>query len=413
MGDKGRIRRKIVALSGLVPWLVSLPARAEPRDFGPFDVVGIGLFGGYTFGAKRGIDWGVEGFATIRFMSEADRQNASIAGDQRERSGFGPLLRFSALDTSRFAFTGAGHVGTEVVCSFIAADLELGATLALERNSYAGSLHTGVTLETIMVNFYARQEWLLKSHSVGAGARFIPTFGLPRTCERGTRGTRVVEGRAFRDGGGGARSRVTLAAKQFDRRCPDAARWAARAQDECSSVLAFLQLALELLDEAAPLELVARAVRCAEQELSHTWAAAALASRFGGAPIVPHSPAPHFRQRLPRRQQLARLLHESWVDGCLNEGLAARVAAEEARVSKDSEEACLSAKIAREEAEHAALAFDVVRWVLGKDASLTPNHRQQVEGATFASSLLGQRRARELASDYTKAARRHLLHHTT
>jgi len=42
MGDKGRIRGRILALSGLVPWLVSLPAQAEPRDFGPFDVVGAG-----------------------------------------------------------------------------------------------------------------------------------------------------------------------------------------------------------------------------------------------------------------------------------------------------------------------------------------------------------------------------------
>jgi hypothetical protein len=258
----------------------------------------------------------------------------------------------------------------------------------------------------MMLNLYARQEWLLQSYSVGGGARFMPTFGLPRTCAERTRG---VPGRAFRDGSGGARSRVTRAARQFDGRCPDAARWAGRARDECSSVLAFLQLALELLDEAAPLELVARAVRSAEQELSHTWAAAALASRFGGAPLVAHSPAPHFRQRLPRRQQLGRLLHESWVDGCLNEGLAALIAAEEARVATDSEEARISAKIAREEAEHAALAFDVVRWVLSQDASLAPNHRQKVEAATFTNSLLGPRRARELASDYTTTARRHFL----
>jgi len=398
MGDKGRIRRRILALSGLVPWLVSLPARAEPHDFGPFDVVGAGVFVGYTFGEKRGVDWGVEAFATVHFTSDAER----LAGEDRQRSGFGPLLRFSALDVSRFAFTGAGHVGSELACSFMAADFELGGTLALARDDSIGSIHTGVTLESILFNVYARQEWLLESYSVGGGARFIPTFGLPRSCEQGT----AVEGRAFRDGDGGARSRVTRAARHFDGRCPDATLWAARAQDECSSVLAFLQLALELLDEAAPLELVARAVRCAEQELSHTWAAAALASRFGGAPVVPRSPAPHFRHRLPRRQQLARLLREGWVDGCLNEGLAALVASEEARVATDSEEARLSAKIAREETEHAALAFDVVRWVLSQDMSSASKHQQPAEAATFASSLLGPRRVRELASDFTTTTRR-------
>ena len=394
-----------MALSGLVPWLVSLPARAEPEDFGPFDVVGVGVFVGYTFGEQRGVDWGVEAFATVHFTSEAERQSSAFAGDYSERSGFGPLLRFSALDVSRFAFTGAAHVGSELACSAIAVDVELGGTLALASDGSFSSVHTGVTLESILFNVYARQEWSLKSYSVGAGARFMPTFGLPKSCGRG-----AVEGRAFRDGGGGARCRATRAAAQFDRRCPDATRWAARAQHECSSVLAFLQLALELLDEAAPLELVARAVRCAEQELSHTWAAAALASRFGGTLTVAHSPAPHFRQRLPRRRQLTRLLHEGWVDGCLNEGLAALIAGEEARIATDSEEARSSAKIAREEAEHAALGFDVVRWVLSQDMSLAANHHQQAEGATFASSLLGPRRARELASDYyTTTARRRLF----
>jgi hypothetical protein len=383
-----------LALSGLVPWLVSLPARAEPRDFGPFDVVGAGVFVGYTFGEERGVNWGIEGFAT-RFMKPGET----------EPSGFGPLVRFSMLDDSRFAFTGAGHIGGELACGLLAADVELGGTLVRTRDGSLGSIHTGVTLESTFFNIYARQEWMLKNDSVGVGARYIPTFGLPKFCERG----RAVDGRAFRDGVGAGQSRAARAAAQFDERCPDAARWAARTRDECSSVLAFLQLALELLDEAAPLELIARAVRCAEQELSHTWGAAAMASRFGAAPVVPHSPTARFRQRLPRPQQLARLLHESWVDGCLNEGLAALVAADEARVATDSEETRLCAKIAREEAEHAALAFDVVRWVLDQDPSLAPNLTQRTEGPTFASSLLGPRRVRELAHAHSMAARRRLV----
>jgi hypothetical protein len=394
MGEKGRIRRRLLALSGLVPWLVSLPARAEPRDFGPFDVVGAGVFVGYTFGDKRGIDWGVEGFATRHFRKFAACDNDEV------RSGFGPLLRFSALDVSRFAFTGAGHVGGEAIRSFIAADVELGGTLALTRDGSLGGVHTGVTLESIIFNVYARQEWLLRSYSFGGGARFIPTFGLPGFC---------ADGRAFRDDRGDARSRTARAGERFDRTCPEAARWAARTRDECSSILAFLQLALELLDEQAPLELVARAMRSAEQELSHTWAAAALASRFGRAMVVPRSPAPHFRARLPHRQQVARLAHESWVDGCLNEGLAALVAAEEARDATDPEEARISAKIAREEAEHAALAFDVVRWALGQDDTLAPNSHQHANAAPFTRSLLGPPRVRELANHHTASARRRLV----
>lgn len=394
MGDAGSIRRRILALSGLVPLLVSLPARADTPDFGPFDVAGAGLFVGYTFGDEPGIDWGVEAFATRHFRKVAS------CGDNDPRSGLGPLLRFSALNVSRFAVTGAAHVGGEAARSFIAADLELGGTVAVARDRALGSLHTGVTLESIMFNVYARQEWLLKSYSVGAGARFIPTFGLPGFCE---------VGRAFRDDGGGARSRKARASERFDGRCPDAARWAARTRDECSSILAFLQLALELVDEGAPGALVARALRCAEQELSHTWAAAALASRFGGALLAPRSPAPRFRRRLPRRQQLARLACEGWVDGCLNEGLAALIAAVEARDATDAEEASVSAKIARDEAEHAALALDVVRWVLSQDRSVAPDRGEQAEGESFVSSPLGRSRVRELASHHTTLARKRLL----
>src|SRR5688500_7229124 len=139
MGDRARMRRRILALSGLVPWLVGLPARAEPRDFGAFDVVGAGLFVGYAFGDERGVDWGVEAFATRHFRKFAE------CGDNGERSGFGPLLRLSALNVSRFAFTGAGHVGGELSRSFMAADLELGGTLALTRDGSRGSVHSGVT----------------------------------------------------------------------------------------------------------------------------------------------------------------------------------------------------------------------------------------------------------------------------
>ena len=358
-------------------------------------MVGAGVFVGYTFGGERGIDWGVEGFATRHF-----RQFAAC-GDNGARSGFGPLLRVSMLNTSRVAFTGAGHVGAEALRSFVAADLELGGTVALTGAGPLGSVHTGITLESIMFNVYARQEWLLPSYSIGGGARFFPTLGSPGFCD---------VGRAFRDNAGNARSHAARAGARFDMRCPDAARWATRARHECGSILAFLQLALELLEEDAPLALVARAVRCAEQELSHTWAAAALASRFGRARVVARSPAARFRPRLPRRRQLARLARESWVDGCLNEGLAALVASEEAREATDAEVARISYKIAREEAEHAALAFDVLRWLQTRGTTLTPTSaRHGANGAAFATSHLSARHVHELAASHSANARRHLV----
>lgn len=389
VGDgRGGIRRRILALAGVVPFLVSAPAQAEPRDFGPFDVVGGGIFVGYTFGAARGVDWGFEGFATRHF--EKDEECSS-----ENRAGFGPVLRLSMLNTSRMSLTAAGHVGGELARGSAAGNLELGGTAALSRDGWRGGVHTGVTLESIMFNVYARQDWLLRSYSIGAGARYMPTFGVPGTC---------VVGRAFRDDVGASRGRASQTSQGFAAACPEASRWAARSGHECESVLAFLQLALELLDEGAPSELVARALRSAEQELFHTWAAAALATRFGGAPLVARSPVPRFRARLPRHQQLARLAREGWLDGCLNEGLAARVAAEEARNSADAEESRISRQIARDEAEHAALALDVVRWALTQGQALPERAPQRADATLFADSPLGLARVRELAALQSSAA---------
>jgi hypothetical protein len=380
---RGGTRRRILALAGVVPLLVSAQAHAEPRDFGPFDVVGAGVFVGFAFGAQRGVDWGIEGFATRHF------EKYPVCDNSDPRRGFGPVLRISALNVSRLSFTGAGHVGGELSRSYLAGDLELGGTAALSRDGWGGGVHTGVMLETLIFNLYARQEWLLNSTSVGGGVRFLPTFGTPGFCS---------VGRAFRDEVGGSRGRASHASESFAADCPDAARWAARSGHECESVLAFLQLGVELLDEGAPLELVARALRSAEQELFHTWAATALASRVGGAALVPRSPTPHFRARLPRRQQIARLVYEGLVDGCLNEGLAALVAAEEARDSADPEEARISQQIALDEAEHATLALDVVRWALAQGESLAEQAPRNADATLFGDSALGASRVRELAA---------------
>ncbi len=78
--------------------------------------------------------------------------------------------------------------------------------------------------------------------------------------------------------------------------------------------------------------------------------------------------APPFRQRpsLPRRFALARLAREAWLDGCLNGGHAAARAAVEAERSRVAEEALVSRRIAHEEAGHALLSAQVMRWALAE-----------------------------------------------
>jgi len=59
---------------------------------------------------------------------------------------------------------------------------------------------------------------------------------------------------------------------------------------------------------------------------------------------------------------LAELAVESLIDGCLLEGVAAEVAARALIRARDRQARAALAVIARDEASHAALAWDVVHW---------------------------------------------------
>lgn len=169
--DRGA-RGRLSCFAGLVLFLAS-PSRAEP-----FQVGGVGAFIGYSVGERGGFEWGIEGFATHHLEHHPE------CNDSSERHGVGPLLRLSAVKLSRLELTLAAHGGGDMpnLRSFFAIDGELGASLFLEKDHTRVAPHTGVTFESLIFNLYFRQEWLEPSYSVGAGARFLPTFGTPGFC---------------------------------------------------------------------------------------------------------------------------------------------------------------------------------------------------------------------------------------
>jgi len=354
MGDPASrgLKTRLTWLAGFSPLLCAAPAAADP-----FDTGGGGVFLGYAFGERGGFEWGIEGFAT-RYLEE----HRECEGSEKERHGVGPMLRVSVGKLSRLKLTLAAHGGGDLPSLRVlgAVDGELGASLLFERNEPLRiAPHSGVTAESIIFNLYFRQAWLFEQESLepelsfGAGARFLPTFGTPGFCS---------EGRPYRGAHDEAQTARVHPAPGFDIRQPRARVWLKRAAEECASVPAFLQLALELLELQAPLELVARAVQAAEEELGHTRDAARMAELFGGAPVRLTPPPFRRRPALSRRQSLERIALESWRDGCVNEGLAAAIAEREAEHSLIAAEAHVSGRIAREEAGHAALARDVLRW---------------------------------------------------
>jgi hypothetical protein len=125
------------------------------------------------------------------------------------------------------------------------------------------------------------------------------------------------------------------------------------AQLETVSIGAFEALARELERHGAGDALVARARRAKRDEVRHARAAWSLARRFGAK-----------AQRLARmpkarRRSIAELAEENAAEGCVRETFGAMVAGFQARMSRDGAIAETMHAISVDEAEHAALAWDL------------------------------------------------------
>ncbi|MEZ4380436.1 MAG: hypothetical protein R3A79_03765 [Nannocystaceae bacterium] len=141
--------------------------------------------------------------------------------------------------------------------------------------------------------------------------------------------------------------------------------WHHDAQKEHASVPAFSRLAWLLAGLGAPAELLEETHRAGIQEIDHARRCFALAAGYAGAPLTVE-PIPELL-RAPLgvgRDPLLAVALESLRDGCLVEDFNADVAAVAAAGASDPAARELAAIIARDEREHAALAWAVVAWCL-------------------------------------------------
>jgi hypothetical protein len=141
--------------------------------------------------------------------------------------------------------------------------------------------------------------------------------------------------------------------------------WIDRARAEWASVPAFSELAGQLEACGAPAELRDRALAAAEDELTHALMAGRIAVALGAGPLTLGPPARDRRPALPGGDGLQRLANESWLDGCLNEGTAAAVAAAEAQVAGSGTLVSSLRQIAADEQRHADLGWEIVAWAVG------------------------------------------------
>jgi len=145
-----------------------------------------------------------------------------------------------------------------------------------------------------------------------------------------------------------------------------AAAWLEDARTEHASVATFAHLTLDLLAIGAPPSLVARAQQAGAEEVHHATLAYGLASRYAGEALGPGSYPEAARGPL-RAPTIAALAVESLVEGVVGEGAASAVLQLAATRTEDVHlRACLE-RMSREEASHAALAEDIVRYAVERE----------------------------------------------
>lgn len=147
---------------------------------------------------------------------------------------------------------------------------------------------------------------------------------------------------------------------------------------EAASVTSFRRLERELGALGAPLALRRRASRSAREEAAHARIVRRLARRAGVEPAQPRV------ARITGRSPVAIAI-ENAVEGCVHETWAALVARFQAEHATDSEVRAAMQTIARDEARHAALAWDVHAWLVGL---LSPEDHARVREA-YEAALAG------------------------
>ncbi len=145
---------------------------------------------------------------------------------------------------------------------------------------------------------------------------------------------------------------------------------------EAASVDAFRLLRRDLRAHGAPRALLRQASRAAREERRHARRMRALAKRAkvnSPVPVVVPTPVPSFEE----------LVCHNAIEGGIRESFGALVALYQAHHAQDREVAAAMKKIAREEANHAALSWRISEWARPR---LTSEAKQRVDMQTQAAA---------------------------
>jgi hypothetical protein len=131
--------------------------------------------------------------------------------------------------------------------------------------------------------------------------------------------------------------------------------WLRDARFEHASIASFARFSLDLLAFGAPPELLERAQRAMSDELAHARACFAVASAYAGRAL---GPGPLDMRGVEPSPSLAAAAAAAVREGCVN------TAQQQAERTRDPVVRAVLERIARDEADHAELAWRFVAWAL-------------------------------------------------
>jgi hypothetical protein len=177
-----------------------------------------------------------------------------------------------------------------------------------------------------------------------------------------------------------------------------AAHWSGVALLEHASVASFARFSLQLMAVGAPASLVEGAHRAALDEIEHARLTFRLASRYEGRPLGP-GPLP-FDGAVAVDASLTALAASTAQEGCVGETVGASEANALLESARDPEVRAALTLIARDEASHAELAWQTVRWAIDQGGEAV--HRAVSDA--FDGALRAAHEARDPAEATPHAA---------
>jgi hypothetical protein len=166
--------------------------------------------------------------------------------------------------------------------------------------------------------------------------------------------------------------------------------WLTDGLEEHASIAAFARFTMMLLSVAAPPELVAASQRASLDEIAHARDCFALARRYGARDAGPGALDVHDALG-PGPRSLADLAALTAEEGCVGETLGAALAGEQLAVAVDPEVRRVLARIVRDEARHAELAWRFIAWAVSEEQRGAP-------GATGVSAAVAVASAHAIAA---------------